>query len=235
MSSMSPPSSRGDRFRLGATPVLARWTTSADGDLAPDRTGGPRPQWRRAVLDRPWSWLRQVHGGEVRVLSSPGECAGLPGDALVTRDGQGCLAVFSADCPTVALASPEGVMGAVHAGWRGLMAGVVQAAVDAMRDLGATEVRAGLGPFIGPECYRFSAPELDDVVARFGPSARSTTASGQDGLDLGEVVRLATVAAGAQLVPTRPTCTACSSEYFSHRARADRSRQALVVWRPVMP
>ncbi len=231
---MSPPSSRGEPLRLGSAPVLARWTTRIDGDLALDRTGAPCPQRRRAVLDRPWSWLRQVHGDQVRIVSYAGECTGMPGDALVSSDSLGCLAVFSADCPTVALASPEGVMGAVHAGWRGLMAGVVQAAAKTMRGLGATDIQGALGPCIGPECYQFSARELDEVVVRFGPSVRATTTSGQAALDLGEMVRLASVAADAELVPTGSSCTACSSDYFSHRARADQGRQALVVWRPVM-
>lgn len=231
---MSHPSSRGDPLRLGSTPVLARWTTTLDGDLAPDVTGGPSPQRRRAVLDRPWSWLRQVHGDQVRVVSHAGECTGLAGDALVSGDSLGCLAVFSADCPTVALASPEGVMGAVHAGWRGLMEGVVQAAAKTMRGLGATDIRAALGPCIGPECYQFSSRELDQVVTRFGSSVRARTESGEAALDLGEMVRLATVAAGAELIHADSLCTACSSDYFSHRARADQGRQALVVWRPVM-
>lgn len=220
---------------LGTTPILARWTSRADGDLAPTMTDGPCPERRRAVLDRPWSWLRQVHGDRVRIVRRPGEVAGLPGDALVSTDGGGCLAVFSADCPTLALACPEGVMAAVHAGWRGLMAGVVEAAVRTMRELGATSVRAAVGPHIGSECYSFSPSELDAAANRFGPTVRAVSASGHPALDLGEVVRLAAAAAGAEMAPASSPCTACSPEHFSHRARADQGRQALVVWRSDEP
>ncbi len=166
------------------------------------------------------------------MVSRPGGVTGAPGDALVSRDQLGCLAVFSADCPTVALASPQGVMGAVHSGWRGLVARVVEAAVSTMRELGATDVVAALGPCIHPECYRFSSSELDAVAHRLGPSVRSRAASGEPALDLDEAVRLAVVAAGAELVHRHPECTACSPAYFSHRAGGDHRRQALVVWRP---
>src|SRR5674476_1670641 len=63
------------------------------------------------------------------------------------------LCVLTADCAAIALASAEGVCSAVHAGWRGLVAGVVEAAVTAMRDLGASDVTASLGPCIHAPCY----------------------------------------------------------------------------------
>ena len=78
---------------------------------------------------------------------------------MVTTRADVALAVHGADCAIVALWSPEGVIGAAHAGWRGLEAGVIPASAARMRDLGATSLSAVAGPCIGPECYEFGADE----------------------------------------------------------------------------
>lgn len=188
-------------------------------------------RWQE-IAPRPWSWLRQVHGAGVVAVGEPGGGAGQRGDGLVSAHFGACLAVFTADCAPVALASPEGVMGVAHAGWRGLLAGVVGTTVRAMRALGATDVVAGLGPCVHPGCYEFSARDLDMVAAALGDAARGETAAGRPALDLPGAVRAALAAAGAELVAEVDSCTACSPDLFSHRAGADRARQAVVVWRP---
>jgi YfiH family protein len=186
---------------------------------------------RRAVLDRPWTWLRQVHGAAVVVVDGPGAGAGQVADASVSTSPEAALAILTADCAPVALASPEGVLGAVHAGWRGLGAGVVEAAVAAMRRLGASEVMAALGPCLHAECCAFSPADLDSVAARLGPSVRGRTREGGPALDIPAAVAAALEGAGARLVAASPDCTACGPGYFSHRAGGDLERQALVVWR----
>ena len=213
----------------------ARFTGRAEGDLghagayatevAPDVATR-----RRAVLDLPWTWLRQVHGAAVVVVAVPGAEAGTRADAAVTA-GTGCaLAVLTADCAPVALASPEGVLGAAHAGWSGLAAGVLERTVEAMRGLGATTITAVLGPCIGPECYEFGAEDLGRVVAAVGPEVRARTASGAPALDLPGGVRAVLGREGVS-VDDRSSCTACTPGYFSWRARREYQRQALVVWR----
>jgi YfiH family protein len=210
--------------RLG--PARARWTGRAEGDLRVGAEGSE--ERRRAVLDRPWTCLRQVHGDRVIVVDGPGAGAGEEADAAVTAHPGAALAVFTADCAPVALASPEGVIGAVHAGWRGLTAGVVERAVEAMRALGATDVEAALGPCIHPCCYEFSAADLE----RFDPEVRGTTRDGAPALDLPAAVRLAVERSGARLVHDEDRCTACAEGWFSHRARGETERQAMVVWIP---
>ena len=141
------------------------------------------------------------------------------------------LAVLTADCASMALGSGEGVFAAVHAGWRGLVAGVVEAAVAAMRSLGATEVAGALGPCIHSRVLRV-------LRARPGPGGRRSTATGsgagprtgRPALDLPAAVAAALAAAGVAEVAGVDACTACGGGYFSHRARGDRGRQALVVW-----
>jgi len=176
-----------------------------------------------------WSWLCQVHGATVRVVDAPGGVQGAEGDALVTAVPGVALAVFTADCAPVALSSPEGIVGVVHAGWRGTEAGVVEAAVAAMRELGATHVEAVLGPCIRAECYEFGEHDLDRVAARFGAAVRGRTSAGRPSLDLPATVAAALVGVGAELVDDHGGCTACSRDWFSHRARGETQRQATVV------
>jgi polyphenol oxidase len=209
-----------------------RFTGRTEGDMA-DPTGADPDvaSRRRSIVDRPWTWLRQVHGARVVVVDAPGGAAGEVADAAVSAAHGAALAILTADCAPVALASPEGVIGAVHAGWRGLANGVVSETVAAMRSIGATTVVGALGPCIGPECYEFGELELEGLVARFGPGVRARDRAGAPALDLRMAVRAALSAAGAELVTDAGVCTACSRDHWSWRARGDRQRQAMVVWR----
>ena len=107
----------------------------SDGDLGPrsDAAGEVLDARRRAVVPGAWRWLNQVHGDHVVTLGPSEACQGREGDALVSTAPGAPIAVFAADCALVGLASPEGVLGAAHAGWRGLLAGVLESAVTAMR------------------------------------------------------------------------------------------------------
>lgn len=186
---------------------------------------------RRAVLDLPWTWLRQVHGDTVVTVRLAGEGAGASADAAVTAEAGCALAVLTADCAPVALASPEGVLGAVHAGWAGLAAGVLGRTVEAMAALGATTVSALVGPCIEPGCYEFGADDLEAVASRVGPEVRGRTRAGRPALDMVAGVRAALARAGVDQVSDLGACTACSPGYYSWRARGEQQRQALVVWR----
>jgi YfiH family protein len=223
---------------LSVSSANVAFTGRAEGDMG--HGGGTvvevRPDVearRRAVVDRPWTWLRQVHGAGVVRVVGPGAGAGTKADAAVT-DQPGCaIAVLTADCAPVALASPEGVIGVAHAGWRGVLAGVLEATVAEMRDLGGTDIEAVVGPCIRPGCYAFGERELDEIAARLGDSVRSVTTAGEPALDLPAAVVAALTSAGVRhddVVDVGP-CTACSPEHFSWRAGKDQQRQAAVVWR----
>lgn len=207
----------------------AVFTSTADGDLAVDN---PEPELlarRRAVIDLPWTWLRQRHGARVVTVARPGAGAGAEADAAVTAVPGAALAVHAADCAPIALTA-DGVVGVAHAGWKGLAAGVVEAVVDAMRALGAGEVGAQIGPTIRPQCYAFGAAELDQVATRCGPAVRSTTASGAPGLDLVAGIRAELTRCGVTDIDDGGTCTACSPSHWSYRARGDAGRHAVVAW-----
>ena len=219
--------------------AAVRFTHRADGDLghagrwvAVDEVDPLVEERRRKIVDRPWSWLRQVHGADVVVVSEPGGGSGTKADALVSARSDVALAILTADCAPIAIASPEGVIGAVHAGWRGLMAGVVGRAADEMRALGASSITAALGPCVHVECYEFSPPDLDLLVSRFGEEVRGCTSTGAPALDLPAAVVCALEEAGVCVDFVEDVCTACSDEHFSHRARNELERQAVVVWLP---
>ena len=203
------------------------FTDRSRGDLGID---SPGVDVRRAtVAPVPWTWLRQVHGSRVVVVESAGEHAGTEADAAVTATPGCVLAVQVADCAPLALVAPSAV-GVVHAGWRGLAAGVVGNAVAAMRSLGATEIEAVVGPCIEAACYEFGADDLDAVADALGDGVRSSTSSGSPALDVRAGVRAALEAAGIERITFDATCTACSEKHWSHRASGDRARQAVVAW-----
>ncbi|MFP5321653.1 MAG: polyphenol oxidase family protein [Acidimicrobiia bacterium] len=205
------------------------FTTRHDGDL---RIGGDPAELeerRRAVADAPWTWLRQVHGARVVTVTRPGEHAGTEADAAVTTVPGAVLAVHTADCVPVLLEA-EGAVGAAHAGWRGLVGGVLEGTVDALRSLGAGAVTAHVGPHIRARCYEFGAAELDQVAARYGDAVRVETAWGTPALDLAAGVRAALEPLDVAVVD-HGGCTACEPDRcFSHRARADQGRHAAAIW-----
>jgi YfiH family protein len=227
--------SEGASIRLGD--VLVRFTGRTEGDLGHagawvevDEVFPDVAARRRAVLDRPWSWVRQVHGDNVVMVDGLGGGAGQVGDALVASVRGPALAILTADCAPIALAADNGLYGAVHAGWKGLLAGVIERAVGELRARGAKDVRAALGPCIHAECYEFSEGDLDAVVARLGDGVRGRTGTGTPALDVPAAVASALERAGVELVYDAAVCTACSPHHFSYRARGEAQRQAMVVY-----
>lgn len=112
----------------------------------------------------------QIHSAIAHVADTPWEDARPEGDAVVTRTQGLACGALSADCAPVLLADVEaGVVGAAHAGWKGALGGVVQAAVSAMQGLGARPERmvAAVGPCIGPLSYEVGP----DFLVRFAAEA----------------------------------------------------------------
>ena len=202
-----------------------------DGDVGLRAGTAPEVLARRRNKLAPgrWRFLHQCHGDGVVVLEPEEPCEGREADALVTTMPGEPIAVFCADCAVIGLASRQGVVAAVHAGWRGLLKGVVEAAVDAMRALGATDISAVIGASIGPECYEFGTGELALIESRYGPSVVSHSSSGHTALDLRAGVHRALDTGAVSVVSECKSCTACEPGWFSWRARSDTGRQALVV------
>lgn len=188
---------------------------------------------RREVVDLPWSWLTQVHGADVVTVTEPGEHAGARADAAVTAVPGAAIAVTTADCvPVVLIGADERAVGVAHAGWRGLLAGVVGATAAAMEALGHPPVHAALGPSICATHYEFGSDDLDRMAARWGDGVRATTAEGRPALDVAAGVRRALAEIGVHdVVAPAGHCTAERADlYWSFRARGEAGRIATVAW-----
>lgn len=218
------------------TAIHIAFSERRDGDFHRDPHGtGVVPAdleaRRRALVDLPWSQPDEVHGTVVSVVGHPGEHDGASADALVSRLDDAVLGIWVGDCAPVAFWGDDGSIATAHAGWRGALAGVLQATVDTLRAGGADRVDAVLGPCIHPCCYEFSDADLALGESRHGPSVRSTTAHGRPALDMRALVSAA-LAEVDVVVDDRSLCTGCHGDrWFSHRARGERERQVLAVWR----
>ncbi len=206
-------------------------TDRHNGNLAVDQDPSVVEARRREIVDAPWSWFRQVHQATVVVVEEPGQSAGQKADAACTARGGAPIAVQVADCAPVAFFDRAGVVGIAHAGWRGLVAGVLESTVSEMRSLGASSPMAVLGPCIGPASYEFGVDDLDAVAAVLGDSVRATTSSGEPALDVAAGVRSVLDRLDVELVAELGGCTATdATTWWSHRARGDTERQGVVVW-----
>lgn len=178
--------------------------------------------------------LAQVHGREVAVVddATPLGSGYLrpEADAIVTARAGVTLLIRTADCVPVLLAAPdEGVIGAAHAGREGVVAGVVPAAVEAMRGLGARRLHAWIGPHVCGHCYEVPFAMRAEVGALL-PVAVQTTWSGTPSLDLGAGVLAQLAAAGVENVVTVPGCTRERSDLYSHRRDgADAGRLGALI------
>lgn len=183
----------------------------------------------RAADPSGWSCLRQVHGaGVVAAEEAEGVLPPPTGDALVSGGRDAVLAVLTADCAPVALVGPGG-FGAVHAGWRGVAGGVLEAAVERVVRLGGGPVRAVLGPCVRPSCYEFSPADLEPIASCYGPGVEGRTAQGRLALDLPAAVMAALAGVGVTDVTDTGVCTACSPDHFSHRRDGRSGLQAMLV------
>lgn len=187
-----------------------------------------------AVAGVPFARLSQVHGDRVHVVTDePPAEPGVPvpeGDALVTtRVGTG-LMIRVADCVPLVLADADaGVIGAVHSGRPGLALNVAGRTVDVMREHGARDLTAWIGPHVCGGCYE--VPEaMRDEVAALVPAAYARTTWGTPALDIGAGLAAQLDAAGVE-VTTVGGCTREDPRLHSYRRDgAAAGRFAGLVW-----
>lgn len=199
------------------------FTNRASGDFHVDAAPDDLDARRRDVFDGEWSWLRQVHGSDVVVVDHLGAGAGTEADGAATGLLGAVLCVQTADCVPVVLVG-DGVIGVAHAGWRGLVEGVIGRAVDTVVGLGGGVPRAVIGPCIRPGSYEFGEAELEQVETAVGGPARSRTSAGLLALDMAAATTHALGAAGVSQIDDLGADTA-DEAYFSHRVRGDTGRQ----------
>jgi YfiH family protein len=186
-------------------------------------------------------WLSQVHGIEVADLDST---EGIPvADAAVSAHAGTVCAVLTADCLPVLLSAVDGsVVGAVHAGWRGLAAGVIETALQALRARSAPGIgiQAWMGPAIGPGHFEVGA-EVRTAFLQQDPAAAEAFAPNDAGrwqCDLYALARLRLQSQGVGAITGGGLCTYdAAADFYSHRrdvqhlGRAGTGRMASLIWR----
>jgi len=203
--------------------VRALVTTRAMGDMA----GAGRDSLKGLVPGEP-AWLTQVHGASVIDLDE--KPVSPKGDAAVTRSPRTVCVVGAADCMPVLLTDESGsVVAAAHAGWRGLSAGVIEAAAGAMQ-VPAGKILAWLGPAIGPRAYEVG----EDVRAAFSSHQDAFSAPTRPGhwmLDLYAVARARLRDAGVRSVYGGGFCTYSDPAlFYSFRRDKTTERMAALIW-----
>jgi YfiH family protein len=169
--------------------------------------------------------MNQVHGDAVVVID---DFVNEPtADALITQNPHIALAVMVADCIPLLLVS-DSVIAAVHVGRRGLVNGIAVKTVNKMRELGASHIRAELGPSICGKCYEVPQ-DLADEVALLHPVAMSMTIFSSPALDLPRALVAALEAVGVSS-QVSAVCTLENPNYFSYRRHNITGRTAGVIW-----
>ena len=187
--------------------------------------GDPGP----ADLERP----RQVHGVAVHHVAARGDAGAAEADSIVCSLPDVAVGVVTADCVPILLVGAGGrSVAAIHAGWRGLCAGVVAAAAAALPE---PPIAAAIGPYVGPCCYEVDAPVLEAVAARFGAELPAVGVrpgrAGHAWLDLGALVAAELGCAGlpkGAIGCAAAACTTCDPERF-HSYRRDGPRSGRLV------
>lgn len=226
--------------------VLAQWGSSAVLDSASslqrafDRVAQvdegrevryvrPRQVHGSTVIevDRLWGSLKRSGDSLAEELAPPSHGTSFAeADAVVSWSSIGAPVVLTADCLPIALYCAEtGGIAAVHAGWRGLVGGVLAETCRLLRRgrSDATIVGA-IGPYIHQECYEFKGPEQDLVASRFGPGVFD-----HDHLNLSLVVEQVCAGEEVDLAFDCGICTGCDPNYPSSRIGGSQERLALAV------
>jgi polyphenol oxidase len=182
-----------------------------------------------AVATMAW----QVHGADVREVDArpapgrflePGVEPFPKSDGLATSLTGRPLVLLAADCLPVAIARADGCrLALLHAGWRGLVAGIVERGVEAV----GGDVTAAVGPGAGPCCYEVGEDVAEPFRERFGADVMHGT-----NLDLAEAIERGLREAGVESVERTGHCTSCEPElFFSHRRDRGRTgRQGVIAY-----
>lgn len=176
-------------------------------------------------------WLEQVHG---IVVANADSASCLPqADACIATHCSAVCVVMTADCLPVLLCDQQGtVVGAVHAGWKGLAAGVIEAAVHAM-NVPAQNLIAWLGPAISQPAFEVSA-EVREIFITADSKAASAFTAGQNGkwqADIYALARLRLNALGISKIYGGDYCTYREPDkFFSYRRDGQTGRMGTFIW-----
>jgi len=188
----------------------------------------------RSLLPAEPLWLKQVHG--TRVIDAAHIHPGVEADACITRTPGAVLAIQAADCMPVLLTDRNGsVVSAAHAGWRGLSAGVIENAVEAM-NVAPADVVAWLGPAISGAAYEVGQDVHDAFTAQDPAAATAFVARGNESrgkylVDLYALARQRLARLGVASVHGGGYCTYGEAErFYSYRREGVTGRMVALIW-----
>lgn len=189
----------------------------------------------RQLLPAEPAWLTQVHGVKVVDAADVSDVPPQADASIATRPGVACV-IQTADCLPVLLCDTQGrVVGAAHAGWRGLAHGVLENTIARMRDAGAHEILAWLGPAIGPDSFEVGQDVYDAFVTRDAALA-SAFRSGRDRkekywADIYRLARAILAQSGVRQVHGGGLCTVSEPRrFYSYRRDKTTGRMASLIW-----
>lgn len=178
-------------------------------------------------------WLRQVHGNKVVRITAASTLDVPEADAAVTSGAGVALAILTADCLPVMFASKDGSrIGAAHAGWRGLVADVLEATVAAM-SVSPRQIVAWLGPAIAAQSYEVGA-EVRDAFVDGDARAKTAFTESRAGHWFCDLYALATqrlIACGIQDIHGGGFDTRTDDRFYSYRRDPNTGRFASLIWR----
>lgn len=204
----------------------------------PEAVRANRARLQEWLPGRP-AWISQVHGADVVDAATVGlDQPVRVGDASIATQAGVVCAILTADCLPVLFADLDGkVVGAAHAGWRGLAGGVLGTTVAAMRQAGAGEITAWLGPAIGATAFEVGPDVLEAFLAALpGEATRAAFQPypGREGkylADMFALARLMLARDGLTRVHGGTLCTATAPErFYSYRRDGVTGRQASLIW-----
>ena len=191
----------------------------------PESVAENRKQLQRRLPSEP-RWLKQVHGNAVIHLDN--WQPGIEADAVWTDQSNQVAVVLTADCLPILVAADDGsCVAAIHAGWRGLAAGVIENTIQAM--CGSGDLSAWIGPSIRQPAYEVG----DEVRAAFAEYSNAfvENANGRWQADLAAIAQRKLIQAGVASVRDSGFCThADAARFYSHRRDAHTGRQASLIW-----
>lgn len=185
----------------------------------------------RTLLPSEPAWLTQVHG---TVVVNAAGLSGVPeADASFTTAKGTVCAIMTADClPVMFCDQNGGVVAAAHAGWRSLSAGILEKTVARMRDVGAREITAWLGPAIGPDYFEVSEDVRQAFAAQYSNAFKPIAATGGKYLaDIYALARARLKRAGVYSISGGELCTVSDfRRFYSYRRDKITGRMTSLIW-----
>lgn len=175
-------------------------------------------------------WLQQLHGTNVVKADQAGELE--QADASFTDQRNIVCAVMTADCLPLIFSSADGrKVAAAHAGWRGLQAGVIEQAVNAMK---CNDLLVWLGPAIGPDCFEVGGEVKDAFVTKsadFAPAFRPKP-NNKWLANIYQLARINLAQLGIEKIYGGQFCTVTEQDrFYSYRRDGETGRMATLIWR----